>query len=98
MGVNATQPERAGMAEFSDYFENTWICGCYSAASWNVHDLGDCRTNNHIEGWHKTQEGGREGTPERVRTGAHLQTGAGCNRREAGPTAIPNCTMHEYTE
>ena len=52
MGVKATLPERAGMAEFSEYFQNTWIRGCYSAASWNVYDLGDCRTNNHIEGWH----------------------------------------------
>ena len=50
--IKATLPLVPGMEDFKKYFEDTWIRGCYSAAVWNVHDSADCRTNNHVEGWH----------------------------------------------
>ena len=52
MAIKANLPHVPGMEEFQTYFESTWIRGCYPAAVWNVLDSGDCRTNNHIEGWH----------------------------------------------
>ncbi len=51
-GVKATAPAVPGVDGFIDYFESTWLHGIYPPAVWNVHDLGDCCTNNHIEGWH----------------------------------------------
>ncbi len=51
-GVKAVLPNVPRIDEFVDYFQRTWISGSYPPSTWNVHDLDDCRTNNHIEGWH----------------------------------------------
>ncbi len=52
MGVKASQPSLPGVQEFVEYFQNTWMSGRYSPATWNVHEVDEYRTNNHIEGWH----------------------------------------------
>ncbi len=50
MGVKASQPSLPGVHEFVEYFQNTWMSGRYSPATWNVHEVDECQTNNHIEG------------------------------------------------
>ena len=52
MGVKASLPTVPGMEEFAEYFSSTWISGNYRPITWNIHDLDDCRMNNHLEGWH----------------------------------------------
>ena len=42
----------SGIDEFAAYFEGSWLSGNFPPATWNVHDLSSCRTNNHVEGWH----------------------------------------------
>lgn len=35
------------------YYDNVWLQGQYAPATWNVHNSGDIRTNNNIEGYHR---------------------------------------------
>ena len=35
------------------YYENTWLHGNFPIPMWNVYDVGEIRTNNNIEGWHR---------------------------------------------
>ncbi len=52
IGVKAVLPNVPRTEEFVVYFQGTWISGNYPPATWNVHDLDDCRTNDLMEGWH----------------------------------------------
>jgi hypothetical protein len=36
-----------------NYYYNTWLHGQYPMEMWNVYDVGEIRTNNNIEGWHR---------------------------------------------
>jgi hypothetical protein len=37
---------------FIHYFENEWLQNDEKIILWNVHNMGDLRTNNDIEGYH----------------------------------------------
>ena len=52
MGLTANIPNVPRVSKFVQYFSSTWLSGSFSSVLWNVHDLGYCRTNNHLEGWH----------------------------------------------
>ena len=51
-GVKATVPALPRIDEFVDYIGSTWISGNFPPALWNISEIGDCRTNHNLEGWH----------------------------------------------
>ena len=51
-GVKATVPALPRIDVFVDYFGSTWISGNFPPALWNISEIGDCHTNNNLEGWH----------------------------------------------
>jgi hypothetical protein len=42
-----------GLQHICLYYSNFWLHGIYPIEMWNVYDLGEIRTNNNIEGWHR---------------------------------------------
>ena len=47
---------RENFHDFMNYLENTWLGPArrFALELWNVYDLNDRRTNNSIEGWHRS--------------------------------------------
>ncbi len=50
--MQATVPAVPRVDGFVEYFASTWISGNYPPVIWNICEIGDCRTNNNLEGWH----------------------------------------------
>ena len=53
-GIKASTPTHLPrIEEFVEYLESTWLIGNFPVQMWNVYENEDCRTNNHLEEWHK---------------------------------------------
>ena len=48
--LNVGAPDDDKVAQFTDYFQATWLNRHYYIAEWSVYN--GPQTNNHVEGWH----------------------------------------------